>query len=244
MNHPAAAPARRSPPIGAAWLAVTAILLATPASARVRWGLEGGLNQAEMTLPQQAIDAGFEQRLRPAWSFGPVLEIPLGRVVRVHTGVRYLQTREQHELTFVVTSGPSIDVVHAHVHDVWSDISVPIRLELHPARRHDWTVFAGGDTRYLARASQTFHLDGFEFANGPPGSTTPPFGLENGDRTFVVTSQYRRWAFAVLGGVGFDCPLKGHALVVRAQADNEVTERVGGAARHARGFELTLGWMW
>jgi hypothetical protein len=229
----------------AAWVTLFACAAVTGAQARVRLGLEGGINQAMVTRPANELD--LESRYRPAWSLGPVVVVPLGSRLSAAAGLRYIEYGDRFGFTLSDADGP---VFSMSVHTVWKYLSLPAQVRIRPLAGRRLYLALGPEVGYLLEARSLEHLEflrgyalpAVQHAARPAANIFEDIGTFGPDQTRL----YYRWNLALAGGLGYEFPVGPHAGLAEARYTHGLTDiaRPGSLVRRTRGFEALLGFLW
>ncbi len=228
-----------------AWVMCAALGSAASAAPRVRMGVGGGLNLAQLTYQSDFFD--IEPKYRPAWSAGLVLNARLGSRFSLATGARYIEYGDR--ITFTITDGSGGVISRLDSHDVYRYVAVPLHLRYHPMGRSGLFVAAGPEVSYLAGLWNELRVSFPSYTPSPgPGKIARPMAqiFEQGPDTSGRLAWYRRWNFALAGGIGWELPAAGHALAAEVQYTNGLTDltRSIEVKRQTRGIETLLTAYW
>lgn len=219
--------------------------LVTGAQARVRLGLEAGLNQAKATWAIDPDILDLDTDYRPAWSAGVALDVPLASQLSIGSGLRYIEYGDRMEVGIVSVGGGA----HFERHWAWRYLALPVHLRFRPAAARGFFVGAGPEVGYLLTVwhQEDVTNRGAPFAVNRPAAG-PAANIFEDVGTFFSDPRgaYRPWNLALSGGVGYEFPLAGHTGIVEARYAHGLLDiaRSDQLKRQTRGFEALLGFLW
>ncbi len=224
-----------------------ALISTASAAPRVRWGVGGGLNLAQLTYQSDFFD--FEPDHRLGWSTGLALDVRLGSRLSLATGARYIEYGEHDRFTFTDGSGGVISRFDNH--DVYRFVAVPLHLRYHPRGRSGPFVAAGPEVGYLTTLWNEYSIE-FPGAYAPtPGSAriaARPMAqiFEQGPGSSERLASFRRWNVALSGGIGWELPVAGHSVAAEVQYTHGLTDltRSTELTRQTRGIETLFAIYW
>jgi len=233
-------------PFVIAFVLCIALDSAATAAPRVRMGVGGGLNLAELTYQSDLF--GFDPKYRPAWSAGLALDVPLGSRLSLASGARYIEYGERTVLAF--TDGSGGVFAWFDTHDVYRYVAVPLHLRYHPMGRSGPFVAAGPEVSYLTALWHELGVEYRSYTPGPGPAKTPARPMaqifENGPGSSERLASLRRWNFALAGGIGWELPVAGHAVAAGVQYTHGLTDltRSPELKRQTRAIETLLAIYW
>jgi len=215
------------------------------AAPRVRIGVGGGLNLAQLTYQSDFL--GFDPKYRPAWSAGLALDVPLGSRFSLGSGARYVEYRERDVFTFTDGSGGVFAWVETH--DAYRYVAVPLQLRYRPMGRSGLFVAAGPEVGYLTSLWNELSVEYRSTAPGPgPARIARPMAqiFEQGPGSSERLASLRRWNVALTGGIGWELPVAGHAVAAGVQYTHGLTDltRSPEIERQTRAIETLFTIYW
>jgi hypothetical protein len=221
--------------------------------ARVRVGLEAGLNQSRVSWAwsRDVGPAGSGPAYRPAWSAGVTLDVPLAPKLTLATGPRYIEYGSLIEYgPFYSTTVYQPDggaYVSLDYHQTWSYVSLPIQLRMRPFSARGVFLGLGPEVGYLLAVRHD--LDVTEGGGPAPlqrvgtAVTRPAAMIFEKVGTLDEIGSYARWNLALSGSVGCEFPFAGHFGLVEARYAHGLVDISRNVAliRETRGFEFLLG---
>lgn len=218
------------------------LVLAAPALAGPRIGIEGGLNSGMLTYSSNFFD--FNPGYQAAWSFGLTLEAPTGSHFSLVSGARYIEYGEK--MGIQVTDQTGATLLDMHVHNVYRFVSMPVLLRYRPFARQGFFLTIGSDFSYLADVAQQFD-DTPAYALTVPGIRAARAAQIFEDvGTFKSIDAFDRWNVSATGGLGWEFPLGSHRALGQVRYTHGLTDiaKSSDVERTTRGFESLLGLTW
>jgi hypothetical protein len=224
--------------------------LAGPAVARVRVGVEGGLDYAGVSSSLFGHLFDKESAFRSTWSAGVTVDVPLRERLTLATGLRYVEYGEQVEVTLVSTL-PTDPPSYLHgtftFHNTWRYLALPARVKYEPLPGRGLFVSFGPEAGYLL--DMVTEVEGgtqpVVYASGlaaaPSGTIFEQLGTYDDFQHF-----YNRWNVALVGGLGWTFPFASHEGVVEVRYSEGILDmaKSSSVTQRTRGVEAALGLRW
>lgn len=186
----------------ALWAVALLLHAAPPALARVRPGIELGMNVSTLDYYDEL--PWWDNGWRPSFTGGVVVEFPFGDRVALTTGLRYVQQGNRVEVNLM---GPPALVGEFRI--VQNYLAVPAWFEFRPFPAPGFFLAVGPEVGFLlsGRAESEFTISG-----------SPQFR-----ETQDIESSLEDVNIAIDAGAGFSFPFAGHVGIIQARYSQGVT---------------------
>jgi hypothetical protein len=232
----------------AAALAFAAVAAAAPGPVRV--GVEGAVDYAGVSGSLFGHLFDESSTLRPAWSAGVTVDVPLRERLMLATGLRYVEYGEQVEVTLVSAlpgDPPSYLYGTFTFHNTWRYVALPARVRYEPLPGRGLFVSGGPEVGYMLDAVTAVEA-GPQRVTYAPGLAAAPTGqiFEQLGTFDDFQDFYGRWNVSLTGGLGWTFPLLGHGGVVELRWSEGVLDMAKSSAvtQRSRAVEAVLGLRW
>ena len=194
----------------ALWAVAVLLPTASPALARVRPGIELGMNVSTLDYYEEL--PWWNNGWRPSFTGGVVVEFPFGDRVALTTGLRYAQQGNRVEVNL---TGPPALVGEFRI--MQNYLAVPVRFEVHPFPATGFFLAVGPEVGFLLSGRAVSEYT----SSGVPFKETQDIGniLEEVNVAIDV-------------GAGYSFPFVGHLGIVEARYSQGITS----AAKKDRWF--------
>lgn len=188
----------------ALWAVAVLLHAAPPALARVRPGIELGMNVSTLDYYDEL--PWWNNGWRPSFTGGVVVEFPFGDRVALTTGLRYVQQGNRVEVNL---TGPPSLVGEFRI--MQNYLAVPAWFEFRPFPATGFFLAVGPEVGFLlsGRAESEYTVSG-----------SPPTQFRE---TQDVGSSLEDVNVAIDAGAGFSFPIAGHVGIIQARYSQGVT---------------------
>ncbi len=211
-------------------LALCVVLGATDAQARIRPGIELGVNFSSLSYdkPDETPIAYWDLGWRNSFTGGATLEIPIREHLAIMTGVRYVQQGNQVELKPGAFGFPQVREIRFHQ----DYVALPLMLETRPLPSRNVLISFGPEAEFLVSAHSVIYY------------RAPVGGSDKQD----ISKSMESVNLTVNVGVGFELPFENHVALLSLRYTHGVTDAAKedswASTWKTRGVEALVGFRW